>query len=468
MVFVQEGSSETRRVELTEVSVAGLAFAADDGPVIEIGSVLKGAIVCLGGSKVTGDLQIKGIRAEDGARVFIGCMFYAASPADETEWAVLAGIEAALLPTPDTASTADGSSAVDGAIDSALAFAAPATSDTATPAQRSQGLIFRCRGCHGSILIPDMGPIADPTIVHCPSCSQEYDLMGKLRHNQLREVHQQAGQLALENGIDMPAAYSVVLDVMTLNQVKDLFEGGATVRVSSPAPGSERRRPTMFDPAFQRAVDKRWLTREQAALRGKRHTFVERLVERHRLSHEQAAKVADNRMTLLQAIRSKAPGRPIEIQRDAIVIESERSWGTLTKVSIVVAASVLALSAFLIPKFLDSETDVPVVAPIVSKPQEAEMPTVLEGGVEILSGPGGRLTQVAASEPLAVLEAYCSNMKGVTPLKPRGLESANDGWIGLFRRGKKMYGLTILRDPARGMWVTGDGRNAIVPELVPR
>ena len=82
----------------------------------------------------------------------------------------------------------------------------------------------------------------------------------------------------------------------------------AAVRsAASPARGGKRV--ANFDPGFRTAVDRGWLTVQQAVQRGNREAFATRLSRRHGIPMAQALKIADNRVRLAEVLRKKHRAR---------------------------------------------------------------------------------------------------------------------------------------------------------------
>ncbi len=85
-------AGNAHRGDVIEISAAGLCFALDFDPGLEIGTLLVAVSVDIGSCLFDGDLRVSSTRAIDGSRVALGCLFYPASEADSERWmALIAG-----------------------------------------------------------------------------------------------------------------------------------------------------------------------------------------------------------------------------------------------------------------------------------------------------------------------------------------------------------------------------------------
>jgi hypothetical protein len=72
------------RLQLVDLSVAGLAFALDRGqPRMECGSHLSDVLVHVGEAEMSGNLVILHVTRENEARTVCGALFHPSSPEDE-------------------------------------------------------------------------------------------------------------------------------------------------------------------------------------------------------------------------------------------------------------------------------------------------------------------------------------------------------------------------------------------------
>ncbi len=304
---------------------------------------------------------------------------------------------------------------------------------------------IRCGTCHSSMWIQPHHRGTDKVIVKCGSCSQEYDLTSTLENLDLDDFQHDAREFAQNSGIDLPAAYSVLLGMITLDNVRDLCGP------SEPASG-----PAKFDSSFKKAVEAGWLTAHQAAMRGKRNVFAQRLVERHGLSMSQALRVADNRMPLLDAIRRREP-----IER--IAVKVKRGRRPVFRIAIA-AGAILAIAAIVVLVRTPEETATPAARRSAARANRV-VASLKSVETELRHNDEGQLTEVTGGDPEAVLNAFCDSVSGrkadAVALEPLGAD-----WTGLYRRDGKLFGVTIRRDPRRNLWVIGNAVDRIDPKPV--
>jgi len=309
-------------------------------------------------------------------------------------------------------------------------------------------VIIRCKNCHGTVWVqpPDMK--SRTTQVACRSCGQAYDLSLRLPARRLAE---QARRLAKEEGIDLPGAYSATLGIMTPEQVREVGSAGSTAPRPTVADNPEEdARLQRFDPAFQEAVSAGTLTARQARERGKRAIYISSLVERHGISCEVAASIADNRGSLLEAMRSEAATQPVSVVSSG---NPRRMTGA------ILLFVLIALVAIIVTRETGS---------VVSSDQVAAIEA--EGSAELLVDGSGRIQQVVGPNPRAVLDAYCaaSNAEPID-LAPSTLPGPRSR-VGLFLpqgTRTKLRSIKILEDREGERWVAGVAGEPLLPEPAP-
>lgn len=301
---------------------------------------------------------------------------------------------------------------------------------------------IRCGACHGSIWIQTTDATDEQAFASCGDCTQKYDLRPKLKEVDLYDFQRDAHDFARNAGIDLPAAYSVLLGITTLAKIQDYYEQNAT-------PG-----PARFDPSFADAVAAGNLTPQQAALRGTRDVFARKLVERHQISMEHALEVADNRTPLLEAVRrgSEAERRGSEAEPVKLVKPERRRIPFLRIV--LAAGAILAVAAVVMLSRNPEETTLPARTQVVPKAQRV-IASLQEVATEVVYDSEGRATQVTGGNPEVVLHAYCRSVKGFRS-EAVSLQAAGDDWNGLYRSRGVLYSITIRWDPTRKLWVAGD------------
>jgi len=308
---------------------------------------------------------------------------------------------------------------------------------------------IRCGACHGSIWIQTTDATDEHACASCGDCSQEYDLRPKLKDVDLYVFQRDAHDFARNAGIDLPAAYSVLLGITTLAKIQDYLEQNAAAG------------PARFDPSFADAVAAGNLTPQQAALRGKRDVFARKLVERHQISMEQALEVADNRTPLLEAVRrgSEVVRRGSEAERRGSeaepvkLVKPERRRIPFLRI-VLAAGAILAVAAVVVLSRNPEETTLPARNQGVPKAQRV-IASLQEVATEVVYDTEGRATQVTGGNPEVVLHAYCRSVKGFRS-EAVSLQAAGDDWNGLYRSRGVLYSITIRWDPTRKLWVAGD------------
>jgi hypothetical protein len=197
-------------------------------------------------------------------------------------------------------------------------------------------------------------------------------------------------------------------------------------------------------------VDAGWLTPQQAAMRGKRDVFARQLVERHGISRDQALRVADNEIPLLDAVRQASPQERIEIAVDAPRRPVRRF--------VVVAGVLVAVAASAVFVVLSSRDDpgARLVSSRSDAMQRGEGPASVQPGTDLRFDVEGRLTEVSGGHPESVLRAYCDTLDGDS-IEPVELRADGNDWKGLYRRKGELYAIQIRRDPERELWVAGNG-----------
>ena len=298
---------------------------------------------------------------------------------------------------------------------------------------------IRCGACHGSIWVQTADTTEKQEVVVCSECSQQYELHSKLKEIDLYDFQRDAHDFARNAGVDLPAAYSILLGITTLDKVQDLLEqSSASGKVS-------------FDRSFSVAVEAGHLTPQQAAMRGTREVFAEKLVERHQITMKQALEVADNKIPLLEAVRQ---GGRFEL----VEFEPVRRGFPFLKVFSAIAV-MLAMSGAAAVVIITQYPDVTVEP--VRKQQGAPKParvvaSLEEAATDVDFDDRGRVTEVAGGNPKAVLDAFCRSVKGFRA-DPVTLEAAGENWNGLYRKRGVLYSVPIHWDRSRQLWVA---RNA--------
>jgi len=317
-------------------------------------------------------------------------------------------------------------------------------------------VVIRCRNCHGSVWVDTTpAPGARSIRAACPGCKQRYEFDTPPSPSLARKLSNDARRLARDKRIDLPAAYSVVLGVMKAEDVREVnpaqAASGAGAAVAAPGPGG-----MAFDPAFREAVEAGRLTGKQAAARGRRSAYAALLASRHKLPMTTAFAVADNRVSLLQALRTHGSPAPEAVRLHAGSGHLRRAaWILIGLLPLAAAAAALS-----------SRPSVERVG--------METATRTVGGAEIRTDGDGRIVQISGRDPRGVLAAYCLaadprgrlELLGVVPARSEGARAR----LGIFRRPggpSEPLAITITEDRTADRWVAGTGRGPLATNPAP-
>jgi hypothetical protein len=317
------------------------------------------------------------------------------------------------------------------------------------------------------------------------ACGQVYRFRKALDGEQVDRLGERAREYAREQGIDLPAAYSIKLGLLTLERVRDM--DGRPSLADPPDPASEatgdadvQPRKHRYDRGFEPAVADGCLTPDQAFERGNREAFAARIAERHGLSMEQAYQVADNRVPLLSALRDQ------EGQAKPVVVPSVRprkprpAWVKQGITAVALAAITLAAWVWYATRAIPDASPADVAAPAVAATAESatrhappSRETVLRSATDVRRDGRGRVVRVVGPDPRSVTIAFCESygtgrhfdVMEVTPSIPPDARSR----LGLIRDPDKgsFYTISIRRDRETRRWIAGDGLNPIRPATAP-
>jgi hypothetical protein len=318
-------------------------------------------------------------------------------------------------------------------------------------------LILRCRSCHGTVWVQTEQATAKSTPATCRDCGQRYRLEASAGLRAAgHKLHEEARKLAQKESIDLPGAYSVLLGVMPIDEVRELAQPLAGAAPPAEVRGApDKLQELSYDPAFGEAVAAGLLTPRQAMERGKREAYAASLTQRHGLPLEQALAVADNRVPLLQALRQHEGAKKETVKvRVRTGLPEPVKWIGVAAMPLLIAALVLA------------NWDGPSgTTTIVTRP-------VNDGAV--LTDSAGRLVQVSGKNPRSVLRIFCASAVADRPYRAVDLvASPHQGVsarLGLMRdpaNPEALLAITIREDERAGMWVAGNGRTPLIPDQAP-
>ncbi len=414
------------RGDVVTVSASGIAFALDDhDAAIEEGDLPVPAIVRYRGLIVRGDLSVRDARPGGrGGGLEYGCLFYPSSLEDSARWMTLV------------------------------------TQRPENDLQSVASMSLRCATCHSTVWIDETGHSSHL----CPECDQEYGFDKPHTTPMLEDLHTRARGLAIELGVDLPSAVSMLLGMLTLADVRDILNEPPPAAEPAASPASGRKR--HIDPAFQPAIDAGTLTEAQAIQRGGREAFSRRLVARHRIRLDDAYDIADNRTSLLAILRKRQAREPI--------VAHYRPPSRRTRLVAVAVVALVALPAgiFLVRSF-DREFNDPVAgtqtgraAAVPAKPSRpASLPPTelsalpVDAYARVQSNERGEVLGVEATDPGNVLVAFCKAHDpsgGLDPVDVLPTDPPSDSSrLGLLRDladGQAYRVVVIRRDPETRRW----------------
>ncbi len=298
-------------------------------------------------------------------------------------------------------------------------------------------MIFRCASCHGSVLAADPERLGTAVPGRCGLCLRRYEVTLPLPAD---DMQRDAKRLGMAAGVDSPSAYSILLEIMSLEQVRDLLH---TTEVS---PESERA--TDYDPAWDEAVQAGCLTAVQALQLGNRAALLARLMERHGLSRERASAVADRRLSLMQAVRMK------EVVPDPVKPpKRERSRMRPVLAGVLVTLLAAAGLQLLLSKFGDDGA---------RRGGAGRLQNETLAWTQVHWDEAGRVIEIVGPDAQSVLRAYCAANPAARRQPLELARPAADAGVrlGIFRDASgngPRHAITIRRSGGARRWVAGDG-----------
>lgn len=436
----QAHSDRPTPYDAVEVNEAGLCFVTPSPSPLEPGERLVCVTVAIEGFEILGSVIGVSLSEREDERV-VGCMFVPATVEGERAW-----------------------------LCAVTSIASRQTGVEPSPS-RPPSLAVRCRGCYRSMPVGESA--SEPIVaVVCPHCLTSHSLP---RPADMAEsgTRDRVRRFAIHHAIDLPAAYSVVLGLLSLEQVRDTT--GARDHVSShvasqddatTSPGDADPSEERVDPAFQRAIDAGTLSAAVALQRGSRQEYASRLAARHGLPMPLALDVADNKVSLVRAVREQAAARLQPAERPS-------SWSTaLARGAVAILAAVGLWS--LVERGQPPRPEPPQQRPADSRSADPPAgrvrtpthaaPTV--DSVQAVEDDHGRLTRLSASSPQVVLREYCRRESRVPVGLSAGAVPDSSTWLGVFRDPTDPTvdrAIAIRRDRETGRWFAGDGRSSIAP-----
>jgi hypothetical protein len=295
--------------------------------------------------------------------------------------------------------------------------------------------------------------------VNCVSCGHYSSLENAKK---LGATPQERFQLALGfarvHRVDLASAYSILLGIIPFDKALSI-------------PGSFD-----YDPGFREAVERGFLTPEQAFARGDRPLYATTLALNHSLDMKTAFLITDNRMQLADAfqgmIEPESPDRSDPPETRAV-------WSSVKTAGALATVAVMVLTLF--PSSRTTVNNADAAIPPSTSPAAAldagsnsSRPAPKNSGAVFRVDREGLVTKVSGPNPKVVLSALCAHEQFVQILSPVALAPAvpaSPGTrLGLVRDVRDLSGtrcVAIHRDPSNGRWFVGDGRKPIETQKAP-
>ena len=332
---------------------------------------------------------------------------------------------------------------------------------------------IRCKSCHEAVWLRGEG---EPDTC---DCGVVYRFKKPFSDARRRKLGQRARELAKQYDVDLPAAYSIAMGILTVEQIRDVQrpqELAPTEETTAVPDGSGRR--SKFDRGFEQAVADGCLSSQQAFERGSREALATRIAERHRLQKRLAYAVADNRMPLLAALREQSTA-----MQPAVVPIFEPRGPSSVWLKRGLSGAVLALAGVGVWSWMaihgtgeprDDLHSLPVWSEPAVGGEGASRAEVLRASTRVSQDQRGRVTRVEGPDPRSVAIAFCEFVGGerafevfdVVPSVPPESRSR----LGIIRDLEKrsFHTITILKDRENGRWAAGNGQSPVRPGVAPQ
>jgi hypothetical protein len=341
---------------------------------------------------------------------------------------------------------------------------------------------IRCKSCHEAVWLRCEG---EPD--SC-ACGVVYRFKRPFSDARRKKLGQRARELAKQYDVDLPAAYSISMGILTIEQVRDVQ------RPPDPPPAPEptaetTEEPTSvtdapgrtykFDRGFDDAVADGCLSPQQAFERGSREALATRIAERHRLQKRLAYAVADNRMPLLAALREQSSATQPAVVPVFEPPGPSGAWAKRLLVGATLALAGIGVWAWMMTRGTGEPgyDDIPTVGPARSEPapggEEASRAKALRASTRVSQDGQGRVTRVEGPDPRSVAIAFCEAFGGerafevfdVVPSVPPDSRSR----LGVIRdlERRSFHTIAIRKDGESGRWLAGNGQAPVRPGVAP-
>ncbi|MDX1389317.1 MAG: hypothetical protein R3344_09005 [Acidobacteriota bacterium] len=343
-------------------------------------------------------------------------------------------------------------------------------------------MYIRCAQCGVSSRVESL----ETGRVSCGHCGREYVFTPG---SAAGLDHHEASRYARAHGIDLPAAGSVLLGILTLDQARAFAEGKRMAPQEQPAKPRPRRDPVAgtrldtgvsgrrstelpYDPGFAGAVARGQLSATAAIQRGDREKLIRHLAQRYDLPDHLAEQVADNKLNVRAAVQASETTTEPE-RRSGFRLSGAEVLVTalcLTLVGLIVMAAVNRFDA------VEIAEEAPVFDPEPVSPATAVLiREKLDASTETRRSESGELVEIVGPDPRSVLRTFCAESSSTSELEaldivPSVPPTAGTR-LGTYRDPSSpfdTYAVTIRRNHATGRWFVGDGVKPIASIPRPR
>ena len=333
---------------------------------------------------------------------------------------------------------------------------------------------IRCKSCHQTMTL--RGAREPDTC----ACGMVYRFKNPFSAARRQELGRRARELAQQHDVDLPAAHSIAIGILTVEQARDgQPPQEPTASAETAALLDEPGRKAKFDRGFEQAVADGCLTPQQAFERGSREALATRVAQRHGLQKRLAYDVADNRTPLRVALRGQ--GNAIE---PPVVPVIEPSLPTNVWLKRGLAGAAIALAGFGVWAWMathgtgePADDDLRSAGPVWAEPAAggaiATREKALRASTHVDYDGEGRVIRVEGPDPRSVAIAFCESGGGQRAFEVLEVVSAvppeSTARLGVLRDIEKLsfHTITILKDHESGRWIVGNGQGPVRPGVVP-
>lgn len=343
-------------------------------------------------------------------------------------------------------------------------------------------MYLRCSRCHEPTWLRSLVPGLVESPVRCQDCGHEHDVSRSAELGETgKEQYTNANEFSRRNGVDLPTAYSILLGLMTLQEVRDEDAAQREKQREANAPAVET--PVSDDPVFPPEEPG---SQDDLALE-----IPESLLGELEAQDESSFPVAKPEPRKRRS-RPAAPGRrsnvTIQVERESAPRRS-LTWGQLALVSVLAILTIGFSGRYAFQKWrgmVEEGRAAKAISVAAAKAQasadekvleetrstQPTVPAALQPKIE--RDANGRVLYVIGPNPLTVLEAYCEVTSGTYKREPLELAQATPPdpgeRFGIFRDFARLeynHAIRISLDNETNRWIAGNGRGPVATRKAP-